>query len=153
METLWRISNHTDLNGLGGLKTPSRWSTRGKRIVYLAESPAGAMLEVLVHLKDRGYPLPPTFTLIEIEFPETLTVKELLPLADAKWRDMQETTQRIGDEWLGSLETPLSRVPSAIMPRTWNLLLNPLHSQAAQVRVVSTVEDRFDNRLLGFPGH
>ncbi|MFZ0395623.1 MAG: RES family NAD+ phosphorylase [Terracidiphilus sp.] len=150
MITLWRISNHIDLAGLGGTKFSSRWSSRGNRIVFLAESPAGAILEVLVHLKDRSYPLPSTYSLLEIEAPETHSVKELMPRADAKWRSSPKLTQRIGDQWLSSMETPLGRVPSAIMPRTWNVLLNPRHRDALEVRIISVIREQFDNRLFRF---
>jgi RES domain-containing protein len=59
-------------------------------------------------------------------------------------------TRRIGDEWLASLETPLARVPSAIMPRTWNYLLNPEHPGAKQVQIAEVIKERFDNRLFRF---
>ncbi len=150
MKTLWRISNHTDLGGWGGENFASRWSSRGRRIVYLTESPAGAMLEVLVHLKDKGDELPSTFSLLEIEAPEEPSVRELLPPLEVAWRDEQESTRNIGDAWLTSRETPLARVPSAIMPRTWNVILNPEHPEARHVKVVSVIRERFDNRLFRF---
>jgi RES domain-containing protein len=150
MKTLWRISNHADLGGWGGKKFESRWSSLGRRIVYMAESPAGAMLEVLVHLKDKDDELPTTFSLLEIESLEDSGIRELLPLADVGWRDQPESTQRIGDVWLASRETPLARVPSAILPRTWNVLLNPEHPHASQIKVVAVIRERFDNRLFRF---
>jgi RES domain-containing protein len=150
MATLWRISNHLDLGGWGGRKFSSRWSSLGRRVVYLAESPAGAMLEVLVHLKDRGQELPYTFALSEIQAPDHLATREILPLAEVDWKERPGSTQRIGDTWLASRETPLARVPSAIMPRTWNILLNPEHPDAPQVTIVSVIHERFDNRLFRF---
>ena len=150
MTTLWRISNHLDLGGWGGRKYSSRWSSLGKRVIYLAESPAGAMLEVLVHLKDRGQGLPYTFALLEIEAPEHLATREILPLADVDWKEQPESPQRIGDAWLASQETPLARVPSAIMPRTWNILLNPEHPDAPQITIGSVIHEQFDNRLFRF---
>jgi RES domain-containing protein len=150
MKTLWRISNHVDLGGWGGRKFESRWSSLGRRIVYMAESPAGAMLEVLVHLKDRGDELPATFSLLEIEWPEGSGIRELLPLAEVEWKYQPESTRTIGDAWLSSRETPMARVPSAIMPRTWNVILNPEHPDAHLVRVVSVIRERFDNRLFRF---
>lgn len=148
MKTLWRTSNHIDLGGWGGRKFSSRWSSLGKRVTYLAESPAGAMLEVLVHLTDRDNDLPRTFTLLEIAVPEELAVRELLPQPDTDWRDRPERTQHLGDKWLGSHETALARVPSAILPRTWNYLLNPEHPDAHQARIQAVIRERFDNRLL-----
>jgi RES domain-containing protein len=150
MKTLWRISNHADLGGWGGRKFESRWSSLGRRIVYFAESPAGAMLEVLVHLKDKDGQLPATFSLLEIESPDDFSPRDLLPRAEAFWNEKQEATRKIGDAWLISRESPLARVPSAILPRTWNILLNPEHSEAGQVRIVSVIRERFDNRLFRF---
>ncbi|MGH7819352.1 MAG: RES family NAD+ phosphorylase, partial [Candidatus Binatia bacterium] len=45
--TLWRISNHSELKGIGGLRASGRWHTAGRPIVYLAEHPALCLLEVL----------------------------------------------------------------------------------------------------------
>ena len=45
---LWRISNYADLAGTGGLVDNARWHSKGRRIVYLADSPASALLELLV---------------------------------------------------------------------------------------------------------
>jgi RES domain-containing protein len=49
---LWRISNHCNLNGLGGEIADGRWHTaaNGKRVVYLSEHPALALLETIVNL-------------------------------------------------------------------------------------------------------
>ena len=53
MTTLWRISNYLDLSGEGALGTSGRWHTEGRLVVYLADCPAGALLERIVHLMDR----------------------------------------------------------------------------------------------------
>jgi RES domain-containing protein len=74
MVTLWRISSHIDLEGNGGRFFSSRWSSIGSRIVYLAESPAGAMLEILVHLQYRNAKLPQSYDLIRMEIGEAVAV-------------------------------------------------------------------------------
>ncbi|AVT78400.1 hypothetical protein RPPS3_43380 [Rhodopseudomonas palustris] len=56
---LWRISNYADLTGTGGLRASGRWHSRGRRIVYLADHPSSAVLEMLVHM-DREF-LPATY--------------------------------------------------------------------------------------------
>ena len=60
---LWRISNHAALDGRGGLLAGARWHMAGQPIVYLAESPAGSLLEVLVHLELDLDNLPKSFKL------------------------------------------------------------------------------------------
>ena len=150
MTTFWRISNHLDLGGWGGKKFSSRWSSFGRRVVYLAESPAAAMLEVLVHLKEREEGLPRIFTLLRIEGPEDLAVRQLNAIAPTDWKEHPEFTRNLGDAWLASKETPLARVPSAIAPQTWNYLLNPEHPDAKGVVVADVIRERFDNRLFRF---
>jgi len=150
MRTLWRISNHTDLSGWGGRKFSSRWASLGKRVVYLAESPPGALLEVLVHIQFEEGELPDEFQLIQIAIPEEYSIRELEPSSRLDWKEHPNYTQHIGDAWLASMETPLARVPSAIVPRTWNYVLNPLHPQAKQIVVAEVIRERFDNRLFRF---
>lgn len=150
MSVLWRISNHSDLSGEGGRRGSARWHTRGRPIVYLADSPASAMLEQIVHLQDGNGKLPSFYHLLEIRAPEDMPIKDLLTMADAGWKQKLELTQRIGNAWLASLATPLARVPSAIVPRTWNYLLNPEHPDAVDVKIESATRERFDNRLFRF---
>jgi len=61
-------------------------------------------------------------------------------------------TRSIGDVWLTSMKSALARVPSVIVPRTWNYLLNPAHPDAKQVQVAEVIRERFDNRLFRFGG-
>ncbi len=150
MKIYWRISNHIDLDGFGGKKFSSRWSSLGRRVVYMAESPAGALLEVLVHLQIEDDELPDEYQLLEISIPEKLSTLELGPPSIVDWREHPELTQQVGDTWLASVETALARVPSAIVPNTWNYLLNPEHPDAKQVQVVGAIHERFDRRLLRF---
>jgi RES domain-containing protein len=148
--TLWRISNHVDLSGEGGRTTSARWHSEGRRVVYLAESPAGAIVERLVHLmgmKPDGI-LPRTYQLLRISLRTASGVKSLDPPAGIDWKMQEEFTRKIGDTWLASRETPFARVPSAIAPYTWNYLLNPDHPDAKQVQVVEVIKERFDNRLF-----
>ena len=121
---LWRISNYADLIGTGGLLFPGRWHSAGRPIVYLAESPAGALVEILVHL-DRDN-LPDRFQLIGVETGD-MTIEQAPPLI-AGWENDVRLSRAAGDEWLGAGRTAALRAPSAILPHSWNVLLNPQHS-------------------------
>jgi len=150
MKTLWRISDHVDLGGWGGEKFSSRWTSLGRRVVYIAESPAGALLEVLVHVELEEDEIPEEYQVLQISVPDDLSIRELDHPLSPDWRERQRSTQRIGDHWLASRETPLARVPSAIAPNTWNYLLNPEHPDAAQVKIVRVIRERFNIRLFRF---
>lgn len=146
---LWRISNHATLDGRGGLYASGRWHTEGRSVVYLAESPAGALVEVLVHLElDPGH-LPKPYRLLKAEAREGLPVRTIaaVELPTNRMSD-QITTRTIGDEWLASKGTALLRVPSAILPETFNILLNPEHAEAGCVQVLWSEQYPWDARHL-----
>jgi len=146
---LWRISNHADLSGVGGLYAPARWHTRGHPIVYLAESPSSALLEALVHLEMERDDLPATYQLLKLEAEEGIPCDSVaLETLPEHWKDSEAITRMIGDEWLRLRRTALLRVPSAVMPETWNWLLNPRHSGASRVKILTTGTYRHDSRLL-----
>jgi RES domain-containing protein len=145
---LWRISNHRSLTGEGGLRFSARWHTAGRPIVYLAASAAGAMVEVLVHLELQEDELPSSYTLLGIEVPKDLAAEEIRVGGREDWKDNLGMTRRLGDGWLEGAKTALARVPSAILPSTFNYLLNPLHRDAKQVRIVTATQVKFDPRLL-----
>lgn len=146
---LWRISNYTDLSGVGGVLHHGRWHHRGHPVVYLAESPAGALLEALVHIEATGpAELPAGYQLLEVELPDDITTADVtLPSDD--WFHQLQLTRRCGDAWLAQKQSLLLRVPSAVVARTYNRLFNPLHPQAAQCRVISVARYPFDSRLTG----
>lgn len=146
---LWRISNHADLLGLGGTKASARWHTAGKPVVYLAENPASALLEVLVHLETDQEHRPETYQLLKIEADPDVAVAEVsFDLLTMGWRTDEDETRSIGDEWLQHGNTALLRIPSSITPETWNWVLNPRHPEADKVRIVNVSKHFFDVRLL-----
>ena len=135
--------------GEGGRRGNTRRHAKGRPVVYMAENPAGAMLEQLVHLPDdEGSKLPDTYTMLEIVFPEELAVKELIAVAPADWRENLDITRGSGEAWLASHEAASARGPSVVAPRTWNALLNPAHPDAAKVRIEAVFQERFDIRLF-----
>jgi RES domain-containing protein len=146
---LWRISNHRSLDGRGGLLASGRWHTRGRAVVYLAETAAGALLEALVHLELDYNDLPDTYGLLKADAPDSLPTQKFdvnnLP---ENWVRDQTATRTAGDEWLAAGQTAFLRVPSAIVPETSNVLLNSEHADAGKIRVVWYRPYPWDRRLL-----
>ena len=145
---LWRISDHRSLDGAGGLRAPARWHTAGRRIVYCAPDPATALAEILVHLELDAFDLPDPLQYLEIEAPDTISKKAVdVDALGKNWQTNEAATRRAGDEWLRSERTVLLRVPSVIVPATWNYLLNPQHPESAQIRVIRVHRHSIDRRL------
>jgi len=144
---IWRISNYADLSGIGGLRAAGRWHSQGRRIVYLADHPSSALLEMLVHM-DRDL-IPPTYQLLRIDIPPGMKI-EAVTAGDlaGNWRAEIMESREIGDRWLDRSTSALLQVPSAISERGQNFLLNPAHPDAANVTVAEIFHAPFDARLL-----
>jgi RES domain-containing protein len=143
---LWRISNYADLSELGGLRAGGRWHSQGRRIVYLADHPSSALLEMLVHM-DRDL-MPATYQLLRVVVPANMTVETVDPELPPDWRSQTLTSREIGDRWLDRSASALLRVPSAISAKGNNYLLNPEHPNAAKIVVAEVIKAPFDPRLL-----
>ena len=137
---LWRISNYTDLSGIGGLRAAGRWHSQGRRIVYLADHPSSALLEMLVHL-DRDL-IPATYQLLRVSVPDDIAVKSVDANLPVDWRSKTMVSREIGDLWLDRSTSVLLRV------RGNNFLLNPAHLDARWISVVEVIKAPFDPRLL-----
>jgi RES domain-containing protein len=142
---LWRISRFHNLSGIGSEKYPARWHMVGHRVVYTANSSAGALLEICANTTEAD--VPDSFTLLKIVGPETSV--EDFPQASLPddWVRQKALTQRVGSEWLASGRTALLKVPSALVPEAWNYLLNPQHPEAGGYRIERVYPYPFDRRL------
>ena len=151
MRTLWRISKHTDLIGLGGEKSSGRWHTkeRGKRIVYLSEHPALALIETLANLKGDSRLFPENYQLMKVTAPDKVAPFVVPPdVLIADWKEFIPATQFAGDTWLRSRLRALMAVPSVPAPESTNYLFNPLHPHASKFTIEWVKEFQYDRRLF-----
>jgi RES domain-containing protein len=148
---LWRISNFASLQGIGAEFESGRWHTvaPGKRIVYLAEHPALALLENLANLDGDPRFFQQHFQLLKISSPSAVAVQELTSqqLASIDAEDIA-STRAIGDAWLATKSSAVLRVPSIPSPESWNYLLNPLHPEANTLKLEWAKHIAYDRRLF-----
>lgn len=130
---------------MGGLKASGRWHHKGQPVVYLADSPASALLEVCVHTAAND--IPRMFTLLRVEAPESTTMSVRAADLPEDWPERQDVTRSLGTKWLRQRKSVLMRVPSALVPETENFVFNPLHPDAVQFRVSDLFPYPFDARL------
>ncbi|MHC8314304.1 RES family NAD+ phosphorylase [Pseudomonas sp. LB3P31] len=143
---LWRISSYADLTGRGGVLAGGRWHTAGRPVVYLAGTPAGAMLEILVHLEIDQEDLPETFQLLKVELPDDVSIAPC-PTLKKQWAEDPRYTKALGDPFLTGCSALLLPVPSAIMPHSLNYLFNPMHIDSAKATIAAE-PFRLDSRLI-----
>jgi RES domain-containing protein len=146
---LWRISNYADLLGIGAMEASARWHSAGRPLVYLAESPSSALLEILVHLEAEEDDRPDSYQLLKIEVADDVATESVsLRSLPPDWRGDEAVTRAIGNDWLERGDTALLRVPSVITPETYNWLLNPRHADARRAAVVRIDRPLYDSRLF-----
>lgn len=144
---LWRISNYPDLSGMGGVRFAARWHSKGRPILYTAEHPAGALAEFLAHLDLED--IPEHFQLLTIEAPDEMLAPRLAPdRLPGDWATNLPATRAIGDTWLREGESLLLRVPSVLVPQACNVLVNPMHPDAALMKLASIKKVPLDRRLI-----
>jgi RES domain-containing protein len=152
---IWRISNYADLSGIGGLKVAGRWHEKGRQVVYAADHPSTALLEVLVHLEIDVEDLPDRFQLIEIDVPTDLSIGSIekadLEKLSLGWMEDVRISRGQALPWFQELRTPILRVPSAILPGVSNFLINPLHADAGRIVTIGAEKYPYDTRLFGQP--
>jgi len=146
---LWRVSNYATLDGSGGLFVSGRWHSKGRPVVYCSENPATALLEILVHMEIDSEDRPENFQLLKIAVPDLLSVaiQDVSELG-SDWANDVWATQAVGDAWVALRRSALLRVPSVLVPETWNVLINPAHPDARLLRIETIYQHPFDVRLF-----
>jgi RES domain-containing protein len=128
-----------DLASEAACRSSGRWSSPGRAMVYMSDTPALALLELRVHLELTHELLPDDFVLVAAMIPPDLPVETLASLP--------ENPAAYGDRWLDEARSALMLVPSVIVPEGSNVLLNPRHPDATRITVADLRPFRFDRRL------
>ena len=138
----------TAFDGEGARRFGGRWNSKGQPAVYVASSESLAVLEVLVHL-GRREPLP-RYALFQVWIPAETIVHLDDNALPPNWRDPipPAATAEIGDAWLANGKSLALAVPSVVVPREVNYMLNPAHPGFAEVVAgAQRVLFAFDERL------
>ncbi|MBQ0050580.1 MAG: RES family NAD+ phosphorylase [Treponema sp.] len=133
-----------DLTGTGARLFGGRWNYAGIPAVYASSTLSLAMCEILVHTpKD----IPP----INMAFAEIYVPDYILPLKFTTLKE-DEISQERGSTWLKECKELALKVQSVILPPVYktdfNVILNPLHPDFAQVKVVNVWDIDFDTRFF-----
>lgn len=148
---LWRIIDRglvrEAFSGQGACDYGGRWNSPGTRMVYCSEHPALAALEKIVHIQDMEL-LRQSYALISIACPQELAETLSLGLP-RNWtgENARSKLRRIGDQWIASRRSLALIVPSVVLPRSSNILVNPLHPAFGQLQIARPETFDFDPRL------
>lgn len=155
--TAWRVVKTkwaaSAFDGEGASLNGGRWNSVGMPVVYLADTPAVAVLEVLTGLDTAA--LVPAYTLFEVRFDESLAADIPPNRLPKNWFQVPPPAEcaAVGDDWLRTGSTPVLRVPSVVLlsgttPQHMNYLLSPSHRLFDQVKIGPARPLQIDSRLL-----
>jgi RES domain-containing protein len=153
---VWRLSKaefaRDCLRGEGARLFGGRWNLAGIPVVYSASTLALATLELLVHV-DRAN-APDDLVAVELDIPPDVSLQSLETLpADWQHYPVPPSTQRAGSLWARERASCVLRVPSVVIPREHNYLINPLHPEADRVSITHIEPFSFDPRLTRAQRH
>ena len=121
------------LSGMGAQKTGGRWNEKGTPAVYTAETLALSTLEVCVHAEWDFKHV--KLVRVGIHWPESLRVDSIKAPLPRNWDQVPHgpDTMALGNAWILSNHAAILRVPSAIVPNSFNFILNPSHPEFKKI--------------------
>ncbi len=133
-------------DGVGASLYGGRWNQKGTPVIYTAESRALCALEVLANSSE----LADDYVATPIEIPDEIVIT-LIPVSDlpAGWDANVpiDATRDLGTNWAKGLTTTALSVPSSVIPREHNYILNPAHQDFSRIRFSNPEPFYFDDRL------
>ncbi|MEP7109184.1 MAG: RES family NAD+ phosphorylase [Ferruginibacter sp.] len=146
--TVFRITTDRWSKSLTASGYPARWNARGHFVIYTTESRSLACLENLVHRSGEG--MNDLFKVMVIEIPDILTMELIDALSLKKdWHTIENYSycQSLGRKWLNEHRSAILKVPSAIIKKENNYLINPNHPDFKKIKLAGIEDFDFDKRF------
>lgn len=136
-----------DITGAGAAIYGGRWNRKGTPVLYTGETPAIALLELVVHTPPM---LVPDLDILYIEIPDdSITALDIADLPE-NWMNYPAPTilSELAAQWVKAGNTISLKVPSCIIHSSHNYILNCSHPQyTTRIKVIEHKGFRFDPRL------
>ena len=158
MPHVWRLAPpefHTKLDGEGARLFGGRWNSPGLRALYTSSHLSLSVLETYVNIPLVLRTSLPAFQAVRISIPDNAGTIRVSPsqLDELLMAPDPVTASRvIGDDWITRRDCLVLQVPSILVSEEDNLIVNPDHPEARDVRIVSTRAFHFDPRLADRTG-
>lgn len=145
---VYRITTKEWSRKLSASGNAARWNSKGNFVIYTAESRALACLENMVHRSGVGSNA--LYRVMLINVPDKLKI-ETLDVSKLKkdWHAIQNYyyCQAIGDKWLHAGTSVALKVPSSVIKKEFNYLLNPAHADFKKIKLEGVEYFDFDDRI------
>lgn len=125
-----------------------RWNGTGRKVIYCAESIALAFLENMIRRQGVGFNQ--DFKTVILQIPEELKIQKVngkdLPEGWRKFSDYSKC-QPIGDDWYDEGVYPILKVPSAVIPESFNYVINAMHADSKKIKIIGVTDLIPDERI------
>ena len=128
-----------------------RWNPAGLPVLYFAQTPAVAMLE-MAHYSLSPRLVPQSFRLGVYELPDDTCAQALSEPYSENWNAnvYPRSTQQTGKKWLESAGSLILWVPSTALPIDTDKIavLNPLHPDIKYLKLISSEKEIYNKRAF-----
>jgi RES domain-containing protein len=151
MMEVYRLLRETHAHELSASGVANRWNREGEWVIYAGSSRSLSTLELLVHRHTMHLPDAYCMMVIGIQI-NTGIIPSIEPSDLPKnWKQMEAIPflQSLGSKWYSSKQSALLRVPSVIIEKEYNYLINTQHHDFQKKVSIMERESYFwDERLI-----
>ena len=134
---VFRIVHKAFSQSLVGSGHPGRWNKSGQKVIYAAESIALAFLESMIRRQGVGFN--EDLKIMFLDIPQDLSITTIDPASlNPGWDDIRNhsVSQERSSSWYASLETPVLKVPSVVLPHSFNFVINTEHKDFKKIKII-----------------
>jgi RES domain-containing protein len=133
--------------GEGAATFGGRWNSPGRRVIYAAETYAGAMLEVLANANIGR--VPKHHAWIEILIGDDVSIEEVDARKVSRWDAPDQRASRLfGDKWYDEKRSTVLIVPSTVARIERNFVISQEHPGFRKLRATGPKPVVWDERLF-----
>lgn len=155
---VFRVGHKRYATSLTASGVNGRWASAGRPVIYCAEDISLAFLENMVRRQGVGFN--DDFRIACISIPDDLAIASIMDKdLDPEWRDPYDYShcQPLGNNWFDELRVPVLKVPSAVLPQSYNYVLNTHHPDFSKIQIIeitNLVPDiRIEDILKKYPSN
>ena len=136
-----------DTTGEGSKLFGGRWNHKSIPCTYTSESRSLALLEYTVNINIEEIPRALSIITFEIEPNNIIIIREdQLP---GNWKEVPapSSTKDFGSNLLKRALHTVFKIPSSVISEEYNYILNPLHSQSKDFKIIDIKDFVYDVRI------
>lgn len=148
---VFRISAEKYSNKLSSSGSANRWNEEGQFVLYTGSSRSLSTLELVVHRSSIEPSIKYKVMVVHIPDDEKHYKQISINTLPENWQSVSAypALQKIGSMWYVNKESLILKIPSAVIPKEHNYIINTNHPKfSSLIKLTSTEEYFWDSRLL-----